>query len=611
MRPALPAVTMAVLTLLHAAPALATQPLHQTVEQAYPQLDYFFQKLVKERDGITIDGRAPFQSHDKFLPGKIATGLADVLLHTPADDPRLPGMLRDYASIADLTVGMENDTWGIYYYIGALYKLKQAGLLERAVRPATLEQLRKKLDWRTFVRVPAYELIDLPTNYYGVAFSIARLRLLMGWEDAQASDVLLDRMLKHYADYSGTYGFSDETDGQGRFDRYSILLAAEICERFIETGLAVTPELKALLRKSADVALNAANADGSGFTMGRSLGPYGETAMLEILSTAAYLGVLTPEEKEYAYAYSARIGERYMKFWYDPALHSVDMWGKGRRTDTYRGKHRILGENFSLLHQLITTDEMWNRAGMKDAAPRADLAAWLERARPAFSLTRFAGGEYDRALAIWRDGPHVFSLSMINGGPSQHANSPYYPLPFSYGIVSGIADSGAAHPQLLPKFRLADGSELIATAFMKAIRTSDIDGGYRVTYRQEALTKLGKNVPVRDARIAVETEYTLRHGVITRTDTYTPAAPLDVAGVSLEFASFSGGATVDGTTVAFRDGAVRAFAVDGLAACSADDVTGNEAYRAPYGPMATLAACRTGAFTFDKPLRIRWTIRYQ
>ena len=606
MRSALPAITLAVLTSVHAAP-----PVHRTVEQAYPQLDYFFQKLARDKDGITIDGRAPFQGHDKFLPGKIATGLADVLLHTPADDPRLPGMLRDYAAIADLTAGMENDTWGIYYYIGALYKLKQAGLLARAVHPATLDLLRKKLDWRTFVRQPAFELIDLPTNYYGVAFSIARLRLLMGWEDAHASDVLLDRMLKHYADYSGTYGFSDETDGQGRFDRYSILLAAEICERFIETGLTVTPELKALLRKSADVALNAASADGTGFTMGRSLGPYGETAMLEILSTAAYLGVLTPEEKEYAYAYSARIVERYMNFWYDPALHSVDMWGKGRRTDAYRGKHRILGENFSLLHQLITTDAMWNRAGMKNAVPREDLAAWLERARPTFSVTRFAGGEYDRALAIWRDGPHVFSLSMINGGPGQHANSPYYPLPFSYGIISGIADSGAAHPQLLPKFRLADGSELIATAFMKNIQAQDVDGRVRVTYRQDALTKLGNKVPVKDARIAVDTAYVLRHGVVTRIDTYTPAAPLDVAGVSLGFASFSRGATVDGGDIAFRDGVVRGYSVQGLAHCSAGDVAAGDAYRAPYGPMATLATCRTGAFTFDKPLTISWTIRYR
>jgi hypothetical protein len=164
---------------------------------------------------------------------------------------------------------------------------------------------------------------------------------------------------------------------------------------------------------------------------------------------------------------------------------------------------------------------------------------------------------------------------------------------------------------LLPTFRLADGSELIATAFIKNIEASGIDGGHRVTYRQDALTKLGKNVPVKDARIAVETEYTLRHGVITRTDTYTPAAPLEVAGVSLDYASFSAGATVDGKTIAFRDGAVRTFAVDGLADCSAADVAGNEAYRAPYGPMATLATCRTGAFTFDKPLKIRWTIRYQ
>lgn len=594
-----------------AGPAQAAAPLHQTVEQAYPQLEYFFQKLKQEQGQLTMDGTKPFESHDKFLPGKIAAGLADLLLHTPGDDPRLPGMLRDYAAIADLTADMENDTWGIYYYIGSLYKLKQAGLLDRAVSPATLETLRKKLDWRTFVRQPSFELINLPTNYFGVAFSIARLRLLMGWEDARASEVLLDKMLKHYATYSGTYGFSDETDGQGRFDRYSILLAAEICERFIETGMTVTPELKALLRKSADIALNAASADGTGLTMGRSLGPYSETAMLEILSTAAYLGVLTPDEKEYAYAYSARIGERYMKFWYDPQMQSVDLWNKGRRTDNYRGKHRILGENFSLLHQLITTDDMWNKAGMKGTAPRANLETWLARARPAFSLTRFASGEYDRALAIWRDGAHVFSLSMINGGNGQHANSPYYPLPFSYGIVSGIADSGAAHPQLLPKFKLADGSELIATAWLKDIRTSADGKGHRVTWHQDALTRLGKTEPVKDSRITVDTEYSLQHGVITRTDTYRAAAPVEVAGLDFEFDSFSDGASVDGNTVSFKDGAVKSFTVTGLQSCQARPTGASDPYRAPYGPMASVVACHSGAFTLDKPLTITWTMRYQ
>jgi hypothetical protein len=40
--------------------------------------------------------------------------------------------------------------------------------------------------------------------------------------------------------------------------------------------------------------------------------------MLEILSVSAYLDVLTPEEKQYAYAYSSRVAARYMDFWYDP-----------------------------------------------------------------------------------------------------------------------------------------------------------------------------------------------------------------------------------------------------------------------------------------------------
>lgn len=597
---------------VHAAAATAATPsLQRSVEQAYPQLEYLIQKLVKERENIVMDSEKALNSKDKFLPGKIATGLADLLVHLPANDPRLPGMLRDYADLADMTVGMNNESWGIYYYIGALHRLKKAGLLERAVRPATLERLRRQLDWRTFVRVPSYELIGLPTNYYGVAFSIARLRMLMGWEDAAGSEVLLDRMLKHYARYSGEYGFSDETDGQGRFDRYSILLSAEICERFIETGLQVTPELKALLRKSADVALNSARADGTGFTMGRSLGPYGETAMLEILSTAAYLGVLTPEEKEYAYAYSARIAERYMNFWYRADMRSVDMWNDGRRTDAYRGKHRILGENFSLLHQLIATNEMWNRAGMKDAAPRQDLAAWLERSRPAFSLTRFARGEHDRALAIWRDKGHVFSLSLINGGQGQHANSPYYPLPFAHGIVSGVADSGPAHAQLMPKFTLADGSELIATAFMKDIQARGQGAGHAVTYRQDALTRLGKNLPVADPRIRVETEYSLQPGAITRTDRYTPAAPLDVATLTLEFGAFSSGATVEGNKVRFSEGAVQAFEVGGLAACTAKPAAGDTAWQAPYGQMNTVVSCASGAFSLREPLVVSWTIRYQ
>jgi hypothetical protein len=592
-------------------PPLATTPMNRIVQDnAYTQLDYFFKKLATEKEGIVMDGTSPFKSGDKFLPGKVAAGLGHVLLNTAKDDPSLEQKLKDYRAIADMTVGMDNHTWGIYYYIGTLVKLKQAGLLERAVSPATLEKLRKQLDWRTFV-TPQWDLISLPTNYYGVAFSIARLRMLMGWEDDSAGKVLLEKMLTHYKKYSGQYGFSDETDGEGRFDRYSILLIAEICERFLETGLQPTDELKGLLRKAADIALNVSNTAGDGFSFGRSLGPYGETALVEILSVSAFLNVLTPEEKQYAYAFSSRVAARYMDFWYDPSMHSLDMWGKGRRTDTYRGKHRILGENFSLLHQLLSTNEMWNEAGFKDVQPKADLQAWLDRNRPQFSVTTFAHGDYDRALAIFRDGKHVVSLNMINGGISQHDNSPYYPLPFAQGIVSGVADSGAAHPQLLPKFTMADGSQLIGAAWIKDIKTVKDGQRYTITYRQDELDKLGKRSPVKDGRIKLQTTYELAHGLMTRTDVYTPVGAQEVEKVSLEFASFSDQATMKGNTVTFAQGDVTEYSVSGLQQCQSAPTNGSKDFMAPYGAMKTLVTCSTGKLTLKEPLTIKWSIKYQ
>ncbi|MFS2006258.1 hypothetical protein ACEN9F_21820 [Duganella sp. CT11-25] len=592
-------------------PPLATTPMNRIVQDnAYKQLDYFFKKLVAEKENIVMDGQAPFKSNDKFLPGKVAAGLGHVLLNTAKDDPELAQKLKDYRDIADMTVGMDNHTWGIYYYIGTLVKLKEAGLLERAISPATLEKLRKQLDWRTFVTVPQYDLINLPTNYYGVAFSIARLRMMMGWEDDSAGKILLDKMLTHYKKYSGKFGFSDETDGEGRFDRYSILLIAEICERFLETGLQPTDELKVLLRKAADIALNVGNTAGDGFSFGRSLGPYGETALVEILSVSAYLDVLTPEEKQYAYAFSSRVAARYMDFWYDPAMHSLDMWGKGRRTDTYRGKHRILGENFSLLHQLIYTNDTWNKAGFKDVQPKADLQAWLDKTRPQFSTTTFAQGEYDRALAIFRDGKHVVSLNMINGGISQHNNSPYYPLPFAPGIISGIADDGGVHPQLLPKFTMADGAQLIGAAWIKDIKTVKDGQRYVVTYRQDELDRLGKKGPVKDARIKLETTYTLEHGQLTRTDIYKPVGTQEVEKVTLEFASFSEQATMSGNTVTFAKGDVNEYSVSGLQQCQVAPTSGTKDFMATYGAMKSLVTCSTGKLTMKEPLTIKWTVKY-
>ena len=117
-------------------------------------------------------------------------------------------------------------------------------------------------------------------------------------------------MISHYKTFSA-YGFSDETDGSGRFDRYSILLIGEIWQRLIETDMQVSAEdealLKGWLRQSVDVIKLRLNPAGNGVDYGRSLSAYADTAFCEVLSAAEHMNVLTDEEKEVAYAFATRV----------------------------------------------------------------------------------------------------------------------------------------------------------------------------------------------------------------------------------------------------------------------------------------------------------------
>ena len=596
-------------------PNVASQSMNQLVENnLYKELDYFANKLDEEGESTRIDGVKVFKSDDKFIPGKVAISLGELILHAKNGSPEQKKYLRIFKNLADQTVGYENHTWGIYYYMSMLVKLKNAGLLDKALRPATILKLQEQLDWRSFVALPSYQLINLPTNYYGVAFSIARLRFLMGWEDESASQKLLQIMLDHYQQFSGEYGFSDETDGQGRFDRYSILLVAEIAERLVETGLPVPANLKTILRKSADVALMFINSHGDGFSFGRSLGPYSETALIEILSISAYLDVLTPEEKKYAYSFSSSLTKHYFDFWQNPEIKSLDMWGQGRRTDKYRGKHRILGENFSLGHQFIMTNETWNKTGFINQTPVSDLDNWVDKTQPQNKFIWFAKGDFDRALFLHRDKGHLFSLLMVNGGKSQHDNSPYYPLPYSNFIISGVADSGALHAQLLPKITLPDNSVLLPTAFLRDITVSDFLRNPKVvtvSFEQDMLDKMGQVGPIADARVSVKTTYTFTSGNIKREDIFSSNLPTEIDSIAIEFGSFSKSFVQNELTTTFKSGFVNKFSVAGLDSCTVHETLNHPDYKAPYGAMSSVVSCTKDDFLIKDNFPVSWTLSFQ
>ncbi|WP_394821237.1 hypothetical protein [Pendulispora albinea] len=592
-------------------PALARIPMNTIVAtKLLPQLEFLFEKLAAEKKDFTLDGQKAFNGGDEFLTGKIAIGFSYLLTQTPESDPKFAVYLARYREIADLTVEDVNKTWGIYYYMAALDKLRTAGLLDRAISAETLAKLKTKLDWRTFVNPADYTLIGLPTNYYGVAFSIAKLRAILGWEDQTASEKLLAKVIDHYQTYSGEYGFSDETDGQGRFDRYSVLLIGEICQRLIETNMVVSDQLKGWLRKSVDVLLLRLNPAGNGFDYGRSLGPYADTAFLEVLSAAAHLDVLTAEEKTVAYAFATRVVAKYVEFWQDDGMRSVNLWEKGRRTDGYRGKHRILGENLSLPHQILYTNKLWNRDGYENKVPMptADFVAYLGKL-PRAALTWFARGDYDRALVTYRDDLRIISLPLVNGGGKYHRKNAYFAVPHSYNLLSGAADS--EYPQLQPKFTLGDGKSLIPASYIKNVKTRAEGDAYVVTYDQAELDDVGDDAPIKDARITATTEYRLEPGQITRTATYTPAASVAVDRIAMELGSFSRDAVANGNHVTFATGDVTDFEVRGLDACTVKSVETDSVYQTPTGASQTKVVCETGAKVLDRPLTITWVLTYR
>jgi hypothetical protein len=582
-------------------------PMDRTVAtRLMPQLEGLIQQLLRERRGMTLRGVKVFESGDKFLPGKIAIAMTYRITDLPANDPRLDQRLRDFADIAELTIEDTNDSWGIYYYMSALHSLAERGLLERAVRPATLAKLRQRLDWRRFVR-PDLTLIDLPNNYYGVAFSIARLRFLMKWEDERGSDQLLARTLDHYRRYSGEYGFADETEGKGRFDRYSVLLIGEIAQRLVETGMTPSAEVKAWLRRSVDLLLPRFNLRGEGFEYGRSIGAYGETAFLEVLTAAARLGVLTPIEQRMAYAFSSRIAARYMDFWVDPTSGTVDLWGQGRRTDAYRGIHRVFGENLSLARQYIYTNAIWNDLGYRGKATDPGYARWLTTLS-ASTTTWFARGTYNRAVVTVRDRGHVIGLPIINGAEGQHMHNPYFPIPFSPGMLQGSAD--ARFPQLTPRITLDDGSVLMPLAWFTDVTVRRRGRTTEVSWRQPALDLMGDKDAKVDARATIETRYVLAPGQITRTDRLIPKAGVQVLAIDTEFATFSARPTETAAAVSFGEGEVQRFATRGYGSCRAEAAT-DPAYRAPTGAFRTVVRCRQATVPASGVIELGWTLSYK
>lgn len=568
-----------------------------------------------QRASVVVDGVQAFAGGDKFLSGKVAV-MVCYLLTQAENEPKCDNsaLMRSREMLSWLAP-IKTETWGILNFLNGLYLLKEANLLELVVSDDTLKTLQTNLDWRTFVNVEDLTLRNLPTNYYGVAFGIAKYRELLGWEAEHVSQPIFDRLMSHIEHYSQQNGYMDETEGEGRFDRYTVLLPAELSALLTSTGVAVPERLRSMLRKSSEICLRLANERGHGFSYGRSIGAYGDTCPLEVLSIAALLGVLSDEEKRLAYAYAVKIMRKFMEFWLDDDMQSVNMWEHGRQTDGYRHKGRILGENMSLCWQLIRVAHHFAETEVENASAQLDLRK-LATHTPKCQVYRFTNDHDVRALAIIRDGSHVFSLPLINGGRgvtgehSQHYfwSTPYLPIPFENEVLE--VAPGTHHPQLAPRILMADGAKLMPIVYLSDLTHEQTASGYKISYTLPHLCQVDGPAPQANPSFAADVTYSFESGRIHCDMRFVPQTSVEVTDVRMDFATFSDLPAVQKASVTFGEGVIKQIQLNGLYLEKVEYVETRKPYHTSHGALKWNTCFVNDAISQSEPFHVAWTIDF-
>ena len=585
-----------------------SQEIREAMEQQiYPFMRELFWRIAEEKNGLTMDGVWVYNEKAQFVGGK-AINLCSYVVTELLDEKEKQEGIPALKEIIPMCAELPMQTWGIFNAVKGLYRLKEKNMHRSVIDPDVWEKLKNILDWRTFVDCENHlALKGYSTNYYGVAFGIARYRELLGWEDEEYSKKLLDRFMEHIQLYSGEYEFMDETPGDGRFDRYSILVPAEIANTVMDTGMELPEKIISMLKKSTAICLFMANRDGYGFSYGRSTGAYGDTGVLEVL-TAAYKvkNILSEEEKRLAYAYCVALIRRFGKFWIDPAMRSVNMWEKGRKTDSYRNKNRILSENLSLCMQILEATE-WESpcAGEEDME-----MIWKHREQQNLQsmICPFAKGEYERALVLVRDGRRVWSLPFISGGSAYFAKSPYFPIPYSQFAVTGVP--GEDYAYLVPQIILEDGKRLMPIVYFKEIHVDSSENQVIVSSKQDVMCEMGKEQMQPYKGIRCQTVYTFQPGKIQRSDTfYVERAPF-IRKIQMDVLTFSDHASEIKDGIEFEKGIVRKFTQKGFDKQHIIQGNNQENYRTPEGGLSYHIQWETEEGKLTEP-SVEWEMEYK
>lgn len=571
-----------------------------------PILMGLFQKIQENDLELKIDDIPVYNSKAQFIGGMVINSCS----YTSINLIGINESLKQLSDMIRMVSHMEMKTWGILNGLRGIYRLYQNNLLHEVIDNETYELLKEVLDWRTFVdENNHYALINKPTNYYGVAFGIARYRELLGWEPEHHSHHLLERFIEHIDQFSGELGYMDETPGDGRFDRYTIVTPGEVTALLLATGVEVPQKIRNMLKKSCEIALQLANEDGHGFPYGRSSGVYGDTGILEVFSAAAELGgILSAEELEIAYAYSVKIMKKIFNFWYDKETGAVNLWDKGRKSDHYRNKNRILSETISIIMHVIDSYEHWKKAGFKDHPVCANYSDMLEQLNP-HTYVCFNDGTYKRGIAIIRDGKEIWTLPIVNGGKQYYYKDAYLHIPFQTNVLEYVPE--CCHGTLIPQIIKENGDRYMPLVYTSKISQKIEEERMTIVCEYEGLCCMNDDTPNKLENSKAITTYIFEKNRIHREDRIMlDTTKHCVKEVKLIFMTFSKEPSIDNNNVKFSGGTIKSIQVNGFENCKIIEARDDGNYDTSHGRLNYKIEWSTKTINPSQEMYFDWTLTY-
>lgn len=454
----------------------------------WEHLEYYVDMVDRGGEDTVFEGIRVLDEREKFVHGALVNATAQLYIHyVKENDKRADLTLQRLKKFIGFIEPHPCKTWGKLSVLRALAHLKKASLLD-SIAPETLEMLKEKTDYEDFFNKETLELKGAPTNYMQVAMACAGLRELIGFENDGYCDKIRDKFLSILKN-GAIDGWMDEQVPYGRFDRYSMLVTSELSDTMSDLNKEF-PEFAAdNLRKMAKLCVFMANNKGDGINYGRSLSCHGDGACVEALSSAFMRGLVDEADKDVAIAYSVKIIEKTLNFWYNSQKRSFDIWWNGRSTNRYRQVHRVLEVNLDMANHLLTTLNNFELAGLADSEPKTVIKTpenWICKVVPFKE-----GADTTAKTVVLRKGDTVAMLPLIGLG-SLYFGAAYQPYPAICGILEGAPE--AQMPYLVPQYTLADGTLARPIQYYSDVSVSDENGNITVTAKG-TLCALGERLP--------------------------------------------------------------------------------------------------------------------